>query len=613
MNVTKVAKTKRRVRDYFANAAISSVKSIRTSDVFEGELAANSFSKADKAWLAVIPAVVFGLNFYRNGFDLDYAVFANLNVGNIFYASVPYLAFSISVMVIWLLAYNNHLKRISAAVISPKIRRNALFCVGTSLVGLSFFASSDIRSFAIAANICIFAAAIGFLSAIILSFRVTGVIDGAKQLENGFSYQPGQDLPHVKVSSTFPLGDEYHSISPELKSRIYLLRVKELASISAINAGWFFANVIAFVLLLVFLVFVSLMEGRDLLILESIGTGLTGATSLQVELNNPGLLVIEGLFLTAFVVLGTLSGNLRAKINSDLYGDEIYYMNLIYDPHKNADQSVAISVIKNNDNESHDGSTVKRTGLVSLFGVFEATRFTPSVAAGLLLWIASEAIAYSIIYSLFLFFSFLLNDYLDFKSGKDIICHPKRPLPSGRIDEKTARLVLVCLGITLFSTSIAFLDLMGVTTILLVTVISYIYSSFLKRLHPIIGTIVWCGAVTIAFLAPFGTEITVYLVFFLAFYSRELILDFRDDISDRHFSKSLTFGGLAGPKFSNLVPSFLLGTASMVSILGTENYYAGAYLVLFAVLLGMLAVYANNSISIRLSRAVYLAIFWVGV
>jgi len=125
---------------------------------------------------------------------------------------------------------------------------------------------------------------------------------------------------------------------------------------------------------------------------------------------------------------------------------------------------------------------------------------------------------------LFLLFSYIWNDYID--ADMDVLGHPKRPIPSGRLSESFARN---------FSVSLFFLGFCLDSMMTLPYVLSGIYSPIKKR-YPKFATSFWVLSVTL--VVTFKTHIGGFtpILFFILLYLHELYLDFRDKDIDHMFS-----------------------------------------------------------------------------
>ena len=212
-----------------------------------------------------------------------------------------------------------------------------------------------------------------------------------------------------------------------------------------------------------------------------------------------------------------------------------------------------------------------------------STRFIKSVLISLILLLFSNSFTYSLIFLSFLCFSFLFNDIIDFYYNKDKYCHPKRPLPSGKISIKLAFIYTILL----LSLTIIFSIYYSHEIILFMLICSVLYSYFLKKYIPLFATIFWVFIVTFGFLYINNPDITIYITTFLIFYSREIILDLRDVKTDLIYCETKSLPAII--KDNTYILSFLLIFLSSI-ILFINDYVILSFVVLF-VLFFILFVY----------------------
>ncbi|MFM2424080.1 MAG: UbiA prenyltransferase family [Candidatus Parcubacteria bacterium] len=175
----------------------------------------------------------------------------------------------------------------------------------------------------------------------------------------------------------------------------------------------------------------------------------------------------------------------------------------------------------------------------------ELMRFGRSVVTALIVLPVTWRLDHYFIFTLFLLFSFAFNDWVDADMDKD--GHPNRPIPSGRVSENEAAVlsfVLLALGIY-FSMFYA-LDL---TKLFVYTcVASVVYSWLLKRHVPLVATPIWTICVTFMVLTPTAISTLGWTLFFLVLYTHEVLLDMRDEKSDRIHCTTPSIATLLGQK-----------------------------------------------------------------
>ena len=155
-------------------------------------------------------------------------------------------------------------------------------------------------------------------------------------------------------------------------------------------------------------------------------------------------------------------------------------------------------------------------------------RIESSLMGAAIVFFFDYSYSHSLIMFCFLAFSFSFNDIMDYITKKDFDCHPSRPLPSGKVGLRAAIFVSALLFL---------LELIGIFQIrseimFLAFAILASYSLFLKRYLPAMATLLWCIAVALVVLWSTDSDIYMYLLFVAFFYTRELLLDFRDRESD---------------------------------------------------------------------------------
>ena len=178
-----------------------------------------------------------------------------------------------------------------------------------------------------------------------------------------------------------------------------------------------------------------------------------------------------------------------------------------------------------------------------IIGLVETTRLFKAFFVGTILVLGSGSIEYGIGTLFFLMFSFVFNDWVD--ALKDSLGHPERAIPSGKITRRqalyfSAVLFVVGLGYAQFFLSEFF------TMFVVIYGLSMVYSFLLKPSIPILATPVWSSAVAILLVQPFTKNTSVYVAVTLLVFAYEILLDYRDRVSDKVFCKTPTIANILG-------------------------------------------------------------------
>lgn len=190
-----------------------------------------------------------------------------------------------------------------------------------------------------------------------------------------------------------------------------------------------------------------------------------------------------------------------------------------------------------------------------------------------------------------------INDVYDYKI--DAVNKPNRPIPSGRISLKTAKiysiaLFLISIVISLF---ISYLvnSYWPSVIVICAAILMYVYASHLKAM-PLIGNLVVASLTGFCFIFAgtiiacdtgywFIFLISVYLGLFAAFMTlaREIVKDMEDIEGDK-IDGARTFPILYGKKIPSIVSIILIVvTTLMCPILYIYNIFNFAYMVIMIV------------------------------
>ncbi len=157
-------------------------------------------------------------------------------------------------------------------------------------------------------------------------------------------------------------------------------------------------------------------------------------------------------------------------------------------------------------------------------------RFGRSVVTALIVLPVTWRLDHYTIFTLFLLFSFSFNDWVDADMDKD--GHPNRPIPSRRVSEFEA--AMLSLGLLVSGLYFSVVYAPDLTELFVYACIaSGVYSWLLKRHLPLVATPVWTLCVTFMVLTPTAISALGWALFFLVLYTHEVLLDMRDEKSDR--------------------------------------------------------------------------------
>ena len=182
----------------------------------------------------------------------------------------------------------------------------------------------------------------------------------------------------------------------------------------------------------------------------------------------------------------------------------------------------------------------------SLIPFFRSIRGFQSLASALILFVFSENLGYSVAFLLLLAFSYSFNDIFDYMLGNDSQAHPNRPLPSGTLSLKSAAMGCTILAM-LFLAQVVFISSLHEKLILISGLcISALYSLFLKRWYPGFAMPIWSAMTVVVFLKASDVETVCYVLCLMFFIGRELLLDIRDEKTDRLLAKTPSLATILG-------------------------------------------------------------------
>ncbi len=164
-------------------------------------------------------------------------------------------------------------------------------------------------------------------------------------------------------------------------------------------------------------------------------------------------------------------------------------------------------------------------------GFLQTTRFFISLFYSILIFLVSGSLTYSFLSFIFLLFSFIFNDIVDYRQDK--LAHPDRALPRKRITLSESIFLAIYLAAAglIISYSFHYFILFAIFYSA-----SIIYSALLKKVIPSIALFFCVLIGTFLFLFPVKASVIEYLLVFFFSSAREFLLYYRDRITDNKFS-----------------------------------------------------------------------------
>lgn len=494
--------------------------------------------------------------------------------------SVVHLSiYSIILCLAWYIRYKESLTIFPHKFICRSIKRLAGFSIvisGACSISILFI-TGDMLVYSV--ELCLLALLLCFLSALILSYLITYLVNKySKQLEDD-----KQTLTALIV--------QVNTIFDETPATEDLLNMRE---INKLAWGWFYFNLTSAILIGLYLSSISLFDVWSYTYVQEYLANKTNWASSQ-------LLAADYLFILSLLLLGFVGGGLRTSIKKDDFSKEAYLFNLYHQLNMNnhngeaASRSQEEQAETKGDNETESPSKEdegeekpkESTGnklTVLAYSVLETTRLFDSLLGTAIIFAINGSILYSASALIFLLFSFSFNDLIDYKSGKDIDCHPSRPLPSGRLSYRTAKSIsFLLLASGLGTAWMLSKDLFFV--LLSCYVLSALYTILLKKYVPTVATPIWCMVVSLLALFPSSVDFAGYILFFAFFYSREVLLDFRDASHDAKHCKTPSIANYF-KRTPLLITVLMISIACIASLLiGNNVLVLGTFSALFMSLL----------------------------
>ena len=216
--------------------------------------------------------------------------------------------------------------------------------------------------------------------------------------------------------------------------------------------------------------------------------------------------------------------------------------------------------------------------ILKIINIFKLIRIN-NIAIAMLAVLVSSAILknhnFVIIYGLLtiaftMAFGNVLNDILDIKI--DYIAHPERPLPSGKISQKEAKVILLCLFLFIILFSFYINNLANQFLFFFILPSLYFYNFFLKNI-PIIGNILVASLISTIFLFIEAVLLNSYHILFipaLLVFGLSFIREFLKDICDYEWDNqygAVTFPVYFGKALSRNIAIVFIGVFGILCLI----------------------------------------------
>lgn len=353
--------------------------------------------------------------------------------------------------------------------------------------------------------------------------------------------------------------------------RYRLEYIREYRLLGFVYRGWAALNI----MLAIFVLFFTFLPGVALLIFD------------VPNIHLPAILASYAII--ACVIIFSTAGAARSYSREvDIrYFNAVEILNREYIlDEKNQDGADLESKLKNMNNYSIENDPTilgnepapdpNLTTAMEIGAIFESTRFISSLAFAVFVYISSNSISFALSTLFAMLFSFIFNDLTDYTSGKDNICHPDRPLPSGRLRPETGVILAILLGSFFVIQIIVSSEIHWAAIALFLG--GATYSANLKRFVPQIATPFWCLLLAFVLSSALNFDTLGTIALWLSILSRELVLDIRDASYDFQFNQKRNIAFILNPYEWEVV--LLLALAS-----STVFYFDGKTEIGFYVLL----------------------------
>lgn len=230
------------------------------------------------------------------------------------------------------------------------------------------------------------------------------------------------------------------------------------------------------------------------------------------------------------------------------------------------------------------GNPARRSLILVVDGYIKTSRAIYSLLFSVLICVISVDFLFGVWVFLALIFSYTLNDLIDFLTGKDAVCHPHRPLPSGQISAAHSAFLLIILALVIFMGSNFVATVPSSASALLIG--GAIYTCILKYRIPVVATPFWCALIAFVFYEASGAGLVVSFAIWFVIFGRELLLDLRDAETDFVAMGKQNLGRLLGDRTVH-VSLAMFGMASLLLF-----YAIGPLVALYTLLMGCVSVFA---------------------
>lgn len=489
-----------------------------------------------------------------------------------FVAILPHLTFSALFFLIWLTSYNSFARRVEHRWINRAVGPKGLATLSTSSMIVAFITLALAPVAELGERVVVFygLSILAMITAFIFSLAYQGILSVAKE-----------------------------SIGSR---RTHRRELPEFFTLDTTSFGWVATNLLTAVCLGLILTFM-IYHG-------DFHNGWRISESDRIVIAGPyysRTLGFEALYLFTLTVIGFFSGTFRTPLSYEKPNivDEIAELNAIL-----GGKSGGTDLGEDAQSIDAPKGPSGNIAIQSVIAVLEMSRFHQSALAAGLLFVVSSNVNYSVTFFLLLAFSYLVNDVLDYTSGRDLLSHPNRPLPSRRVGVRLATICIIVCALALFVSVLYLPD--GSHRVLFVggMTVSLLYSLFLKRLYPLVATPVWSAMTVVIFLESVSASGGMYLAALAYFLGRELLLDVRDDHADREFLVRPGLAQILGAHATTVALCAMTGALMVVPLIVSSNtlLFAAACTV-FAALLVVLN--SRPSVLINVSKFGYVFVLAV--
>lgn len=384
---------------------------------------------------------------------------------------------------------------------------------------------------------------------------------------------------------------------PKRKKRAAFIQSEKI--VQQTQRGWLIFNVVFSILFLILACLLFFFEQRDLV--EKIMTS-----------DLSGIFLGNTWFIFLAVIIASVAGSFRQnnKFANKRYFSCAIIVNMEHETRHDDQAGATIEegienstfyTIENDPITSPQLEKTEASGRNRLFdmpwaqstiGLAQATRLYGSAIFSLVVYLVSLDVILSLMTLIALLFSYLLNDLVDYRSGKDGVVHADRALVTGKISEIKAAIALAALVIA-FALCLVSWNASLTSGPVALFVVGIAYSIALKPRWALIATPIWCGAIAYVLFDALGESIAVFFGIWLVVLARELVLEFRDRKLDFAFDGSKNLGYLLGEKTWLISAAlFLVGGALLA---GSGRPLGGALIAMLGLTIIFVVAYVGRS------------------